>query len=360
MQHCADCRPVLGRIDQQHDELVAAEPRHDVVGADGGDHPLGHGLEQRVAGAVAEAVVDVLEVVEVDVDDAQPCAALRRRLQRLRQLFAEPGAVGQAGQLVVGGHELDALFGAPTGDGDAGDVDGHLQQPRLDRGRRPHGARIHREHRQRLAAIGKDRRRPAGAIAVRPDELAKVGPQRVGEDVGDDHRLATIGRGAARSGARPDLGPVDRLDVVGRQARRGAVAQPAPLLVEQQDGAQDAVELQFDQPRQCVEDRLERRAHGDHFEDLRLAVAQQIGETAVGDVARNAGDAKDVAARVAHRHLGRQEPGLAARAVVKILLEVDHRPAGADDLLLVVEELLRDLQRQQLEVVLADHVSGFG
>ena len=105
---------------------------------------------------------------------------------------------------------------------------------------------------------------------------------------------------------------------------------------------------------------VERRAHRDHFEDLRLAVAQQIGETAVGDVARDAGDAEDVAARVAHRHLGRQKPGLAARMVVEVLLEVDHRPAAADDLLLVVEELLRDLQRQQLEVALADHIGGLG
>ena len=179
---------------------------------------------------------------------------------------------------------------------------------------------------------------------MRPGEFAIVGPQRVGENIGDDHRLTAVGGGAARSDARPDLDAVDRLDVVRRQARRGAVAQPTPVVVQQQDGAQDAAELRLDQPRQRVEDRSERRAHRDHFEDLRLAVAQQIGQTAVGDVARDAGDAEDVAARVAHRHLGRQQPGLAARTVVDVFLEVDHRPAAADDLLLVVEELLRDFQ----------------
>ena len=51
---------------------------------------------------------------------------------------------------------------------------------------------------------------------------------------------------------------------------------------------------------------------------------------------------------------------LAARGVVDVFLDVDHRPAIADDLLFVVEELLRDLQRQQLDVAFADHVSGFG
>ena len=138
------------------------------------------------------------------------------------------------------------------------------------------------------------------------------------------------------------------------------MAQPSPLLVEQQDGAQDSAELRFDEPRQLVEDRLERRAHGNHLENLRLAVAQQIGKAPVGDVARDAGDAEDVAARVAHRHLGRQEPGLGPGGVVDVFLDVDHRPAIADDLLFVVEELLRDLQRQQLDVAFADHVSGFG
>ena len=136
--------------------------------------------------------------------------------------------------------------------------------------------------------------------------------------------------------------------------------EPPTVLAEQQHRTENAVELRFDEARKRVENRLERRAHRDHLEDLRLAVAQRVGEPAVGDVARDAGHSEHVAARVAHRHLGREDPGLAARAVVDIFLEVDHRPAGADDLLLVVEEPLRDLGRQQLQVGLADQVGGNG
>ena len=47
-------------------ELVAAEPGGGVALADGGADPLGDGDQQLVADAVAEAVVDVLEVVEVE------------------------------------------------------------------------------------------------------------------------------------------------------------------------------------------------------------------------------------------------------------------------------------------------------
>ena len=56
------------------------------------------------------------------------------------------------------------------------------------------------------------------------------------------------------------------------------MTQAATVLVEHQDRAENAGQLQFDQARQRVEHRLERRAHGDHFEDLRLAVAQRGGE----------------------------------------------------------------------------------
>ena len=67
----------------------------------------------------------------------------------------------------------------------------------------------------------------------------------------------------------------------------------------------------FDQSGQGVEHRLDRRAHRDHFEDLRLAVAQRAGEPPLGDVARDAGHAEDVAVRVAHRDLRGQKPILA-------------------------------------------------
>ena len=56
-------------LGQEHDELVAAEAGDGVVGAGGAAEPLGHRLQEQVADGVAEAVVDVLEAVEVEEED---------------------------------------------------------------------------------------------------------------------------------------------------------------------------------------------------------------------------------------------------------------------------------------------------
>ena len=86
---------------EQHAELVAAQPRQHVG--------LAHALRERPAtlfrrsspGLVAEAVVDVLEVVEVDQEQ-------RRRRRRsglpvdvLSQLLLEAAPVDEAGQEIV-------------------------------------------------------------------------------------------------------------------------------------------------------------------------------------------------------------------------------------------------------------------
>ena len=61
------------------DELVAAEPRDGVGGPHGGGHPAGERDQQRVAGGVAEEVVDALEVVEVDEQHGRGGARPARR-----------------------------------------------------------------------------------------------------------------------------------------------------------------------------------------------------------------------------------------------------------------------------------------
>ena len=96
---------------------------------------------------------------------------------------------------------------------------------------------------------------------------------------------------------------------------------------------------------------VERRAHRDHFEDFRLPVAQGVRQLALGDVARDSGHGEDLVAVVAQRHFRRRYPLLQAP---REFLLVEHRLPGADDLLLVVIEFLRELDRQKLEVGLAD------
>ena len=65
------------RVLDQDRELVAAHPRERVAGAQRTAQPLATRDQELVALAVAEAVVDRLEVVEVDEQDRQPVAAPR-------------------------------------------------------------------------------------------------------------------------------------------------------------------------------------------------------------------------------------------------------------------------------------------
>ena len=67
-----DLGDVVARgVVQQHDELVAAEARHDVARAQAGGDARRHGLQQAVADQVAQRIVDALEVVEVDEQQRQ-------------------------------------------------------------------------------------------------------------------------------------------------------------------------------------------------------------------------------------------------------------------------------------------------
>ena len=85
-QHLVEATGAIGdlvdvaHLVAEHDELVAAEPGDRVALTRSRPEPLGHLDEQGVADVVTEAVVDVLEAVEVeqqhDSDDGR--AALRR------------------------------------------------------------------------------------------------------------------------------------------------------------------------------------------------------------------------------------------------------------------------------------------
>ena len=65
----------VGQVAQQHGELVAAEPRERVAAPERAAQPLGDVAQQPVAVVVAERVVDLLEAVEVDQQQADRPAA---------------------------------------------------------------------------------------------------------------------------------------------------------------------------------------------------------------------------------------------------------------------------------------------
>ena len=92
------------------DELVAAESGQHVALAQRRAQPLGHDLQQLVADLVAEAVVDRLEVVEVD-EQHRHLVDLGRRQPVVEEVH-QVRAVGQPGQLVVAGRVPQLLGGA--------------------------------------------------------------------------------------------------------------------------------------------------------------------------------------------------------------------------------------------------------
>ena len=89
---------LAARLGDQHPELVAAEAGHRVRAAQGGAQPPADLHQQRVAGVVAERVVDVLEAVEVHHGHGELAALALGDRDGLLDPVAEQGAVGQVGQ----------------------------------------------------------------------------------------------------------------------------------------------------------------------------------------------------------------------------------------------------------------------
>ena len=87
-------------LEQDH-ELVAAEARRGVRGADAGGEARGGLAEQLVARGVAERVVDVLEHVEVDEEDRRLGLRARGAGEGVLEPVHEQQAVRQAGERVV-------------------------------------------------------------------------------------------------------------------------------------------------------------------------------------------------------------------------------------------------------------------
>jgi len=188
---------VLGLIEEQDNEFIAAEPHHGVARAYPIRHAMGDNFEEFVAGVVAEAVVDEFEIVEVDEYDGHPTIVALRVQHRLRQAILEQRAVRQPGQRIVVGHEMDAVFGKLAFDGDPGDPRGDIDEAGFRRAWFARLFRIHGERAKHRAAMRQDRRRPARAKAMRSRQFPIVGPQRIIGNVGDDDRFPSIGGGTA-------------------------------------------------------------------------------------------------------------------------------------------------------------------
>jgi len=106
-------RGVVDVPPQDQREFVAAQPRHDVRAADDGLQAAGDLVQQPVAGRVAEGVVEGLEVVQVDVDQRHPLAALAGLRDLQRELLVERVPVSHAGDGIGMRQQMQAAFRGP-------------------------------------------------------------------------------------------------------------------------------------------------------------------------------------------------------------------------------------------------------
>jgi hypothetical protein len=152
-QHPASGRIGLG---QEHDELVPAEPGPGVDPADPVADDLPHGPQRPVAREVAVPVVDALELVEVDHQQAEPApgplAPGELALQRREQVGtrAQPGQ-GVDGRVPEGGLARPTLLAAK-------------RQRGCERDARQHGDGDERQAQLDLHASAPDRRPRLGRV----------------------------------------------------------------------------------------------------------------------------------------------------------------------------------------------------
>ncbi len=214
----------------EHHELVTAHPGDQPARArDGLVEAPGDGHQQPVADGVAEAVVDHLEPVQVQVAHADPGPAGVVPLlgEHRAEPFQEQRAVGQAGQRVVGGLVAQALGQRVP----LGDVlhhgDGEQRPPRVvaDQGARdvcPHPAAIgpaqpllHPVVVQFAAYDAFERVPQAVAVVLGVHVVADVGRQRL-RPGGAGHPLQR------RVGLDDAAGHVGDADADGRVGEHGA------------------------------------------------------------------------------------------------------------------------------------------
>ncbi len=151
-----DHRVLAGQVLEQHREFIAAEARDRVAAPRALDQALGARAQHAIAFAVAEAVVDGLEVVEVDEQHRHAAIAALADRERVLDAVAEQRAIREQGQRVVECEApqllLDVLAVACVA---------HARQP-ADHGiHGAHGARMPgRAFRERAAREQHDGRKP--------------------------------------------------------------------------------------------------------------------------------------------------------------------------------------------------------
>ena len=183
-------RDPLGHLDrvvlaadvlEQHPELVAAEPGDGVACAHRLLQPRRDGGEQLVADVVAEAVVDQLEVVEVEEQD-RGHERLRRAAERVLEPVEEQHAVRQAGERVVERAVADLVLGGLALERVGEHVGQRLDEVEVAGGNCRRADRLDAEHAERAAgSLDRDVRRcvqPSSRSSGDCEALLGASPRR--------------------------------------------------------------------------------------------------------------------------------------------------------------------------------------
>ena len=114
----------MGQAFQHDGEFVAADAGDGALRARHFLQPLGGSAQHAVAGGMAQRIVDVLEVVQIEEQQCQPVALPACLHDGARQAFGQQGAVRQVGQRIVVGEVTQLVLDAAP----FGDVAGHQHE----------------------------------------------------------------------------------------------------------------------------------------------------------------------------------------------------------------------------------------
>ncbi|MEA3221081.1 MAG: hypothetical protein OZX49_02200 [Immundisolibacter sp.] len=112
---------------QYHGEMVGTYPRQQVGIAGDAGHPLRHLFQKRVAGRLAEAVVDVLESLQIEQEHRQHVLSADGAANVLPQALQKQALIRQTGQHIVVGEVIKPRLLVEMVDRER-DVAGQLRQ----------------------------------------------------------------------------------------------------------------------------------------------------------------------------------------------------------------------------------------
>ena len=189
-----------GDLLEQDRELVSAEARDRVRGTQAGAQPLAHGDQHLVARIVAEAVVDLLEPVEVEQQHGDDLIAPSQARERVLEPVREQRAVRQVCQRIVECLARQLVDPLLVGSAQGGVLDHQrsLERELVDELALLGGpvaalARLGADDEAERPLGGQQRKRDVGAKPEQRDELGR--DQLAGARVLDEDRLR-LARGA--------------------------------------------------------------------------------------------------------------------------------------------------------------------